>query len=287
MGRAADIFGEQHRKPRRQQAVGDRRERRRVGRHRHRRLGIAERRQLDFGGERLLLQPGVVTHVDRALRLGHHRPVSAGEGIRHALDAAGLVIPFDVMADLLALDVGGVDPVDEGAAPALVHRAGGADDEDRGAIHIGVVDAHGRMQQSDHVVHDGDHRAAGRLGVAMGDLHGDLLMLAQQHRRAVAAVIDERVVQAAKARPGIERDIGKPELLDQVDDHIGLPAPLRIGLRRRMAGADGGLVHWQSPGVRRADTAVCYHAGQGASNAPRIWRSPDGATASSPSSNPG
>jgi hypothetical protein len=82
----------------------------------------------------------------------------------------------------------------------------------------------------------------------MGDLHRDLLVLAQQHRRAVAAVIDERIVQPAIARARIERDIGKAELLDQVDDHVGLPAPLRVGFRRRAAGSGGGLVHGQSPG---------------------------------------
>jgi hypothetical protein len=133
------------------------------------------------------------------------------------------------VADLLALHVGGVDPVDEGAALALVHRAGRADDEDRRAVDIRVIDAHGGVQHADHVMHDGDHRLARDLGVAMRDLHRDLLVLAQQHRRLVAAVIDQRVVQPAIARARIERDIGESELLDEIDDDVGLPALGGVG----------------------------------------------------------
>ena len=221
--RAAGVLGEQHREARGEQLVGDLGERGAVGGHRHRHGGVAPVGQGDVGGERLLLQPGVVAHVDRALRLRHHRAVGAGERIRHALDAARLVVPFRVVADLLALHVGGVDPVDERPPPALVHRPGGADDEDRRAVDVGVVDAHGGVQHADDVVHDGDHRLAGRLGVAVRDLHRDLLVLAQQHRRLVAAVVDQRVVQPAVARAGVERDVGEAELLDQVDDDVGLP----------------------------------------------------------------
>ena len=84
------------------------------------------------------------------------------------------------MAQLLAIDVGGVNPIDERPPPAFVHRAGGADDEDRAAIDIGVIDAHGGMQHADDVVDDRHHRPAGRLGVTVGDLHGDLLVLANR-----------------------------------------------------------------------------------------------------------
>ncbi len=75
-------------------------------------------------------------------------------------------------------------------------------------------------------MHDGDHRLALDAGVAMGDLHGDLFMLTQNHRRIVLAVIDQRVVQAAIARSGIKRDVLDVVALDHVDDDVGLPTLL-------------------------------------------------------------
>src|SRR5262249_50409619 len=67
-------------------------------------------------------------------------------------------------------------------------------------------------------------RFAARLCVAVGDLHGDLFVIAQHHRRLVAAVVHERVVQAAETRARIERDVGKAIALDAVDDDVGLPS---------------------------------------------------------------
>ena len=242
---ARHVFGHQHRIFCRQQTVGDRFQRLYVGGHRHRHLVVGCLRQRHVFGQRLLLQPGVVAHVDRALRLGHHRRVGARKRIRHALDAGRLVIPFHVMAQLLAVDVGGVDPIDERPAAAFVHRPGGADDEHRAAVDIGVIDAHGGVQHADHVVHDRHHRLAGRLGVAVGDLHRDLLVLAEQDRRLVAAVIDQRVVQAAIARARIERDIGKVVMLDQIDDDVGLPRLLGVADGR--VGFFGDVVHRSGP----------------------------------------
>ncbi len=119
-------------------------------------------------------------------------------------------------------------PVDVRPALGFVHRAGGADDEDRRAVDIGVVDGHAGMQQPHEVVQDHGHRLAGRLGVAVGDLHRDLLVLAQHHRRLIAAVIDQRIVQAAEARAGIERDMREAVALDQVDDDVRLPAAVVV-----------------------------------------------------------
>ena len=174
-------------------------------------------RQLRF------LHRRVVDHVDRPLRFAHHDRVGAREGIGHAVNAAGLVIPFGKLAHRVALGEGGVNPVDERTAVFLVHRPGGADEKYRAAVDVGVVDAHGRVQEADDVVHDGDHRFAARLGVAVSDLHGDLFVITQQHRRLVLAVVDQRVVQSAIARARIERDVWEAVLLDQIDDDVGLP----------------------------------------------------------------
>ena len=220
------IFRQQHGMLGREQLVGDRGDRARVGRHESGRSGGADGRERDIAGERLLLQRRVVAHVDRALRLRGHDRIGARERFRHALDRGRLVVPLHVVADGVALHQRGMRPVDVRAALGFVHRAGGADDEDRHAVEIGVVDRHAGMQQPDQVVQDHRHRLAGRLGVAVRDLHGDLLVLAQHHRRLVAAVVDQRIVQAAKARAGIERDVGEAVALDQVDDDVGLPAAI-------------------------------------------------------------
>jgi hypothetical protein len=73
---------------------------------------------------------------------------------------------------------------------------------------------------------DGDHRQALRPRIAMRDLHGNFFVVAEQHRRVVFAVIDQRIVQAAETRSGVERDVRKVVMLDQIDDDVGLPAAI-------------------------------------------------------------
>ena len=213
-GAPAGVFRQQHRMLGLEQLVGDRLDGARIGRHRRRRGDGMERRQRHVVGLRRLLQRRVVAHVDRALRLGHHHRIGAREALRHAVDRGRLVVPFDVVAHRVALHQRGVGPVDVRAALGFVHRAGGADDEDRHAVEIGVVDRHAGVQQADEIVQDHRHRLAGRLGVAVRDLHRDLFVVAQHHRRLVVAVVDQRVVQAAEARAGIERDVGEFVALD-------------------------------------------------------------------------
>ena len=188
---ARDIFGQQNRIFRDQQALRYLVERHGIRGHRHRNFAVRRLRQRYVALERLLLKPGVVAHIDWPLRLGHHRRIGARKRIRYAFDARRLIIPFHVMAKLFAVDIRRVDPIDEWPTPAFVHRAGRADNEDRAAIEIGVVNSHRRMQHADDVVHNRHHRLAGRLGVAVRDLHRDLLVLTEQKRRIIAAVIDQ------------------------------------------------------------------------------------------------
>ncbi len=213
----------------REQLVGDDRQRAWIGRHRRRSCRRAGGRKRHLARERLLLQGGVVAHVDRTLRFGGHDRIGAREAFRHALDRSRLVIPLDVITDRVALDQRRMRPIDVRAALAFVHGTGRADDEDRHAIDIGVVDRHAGVQKPDQVVQDHGHRGAARLGVAVGDLHRDLFVLAQHHGRLVAAVIDQRIVQAAEACARIERDEGKAVALDQVDNDVGLPAAIVLG----------------------------------------------------------
>jgi len=95
------------------------------------------------------------------------------------------------------------------------------------------------VQQADKIVQDHHHRLAARFGIAMRDLHRDFLVVADHHRRLVVAVVDQRVVQAAKARAGIESDVREVVTLDHVDDDVGLPA----GVVRSL------LVHLNPDGV--------------------------------------
>ncbi len=82
------------------------------------------------------------------------------------------------------------------------------------------------MQQPDQIVDDGGQGLAGRLGVAMGDLDGDVLVGAQQHLRVVLAIIDHGIVQAPEAGTGIERHIGEVEVPHEIDDDVGIPPDL-------------------------------------------------------------
>jgi len=82
------------------------------------------------------------------------------------------------------------------------------------------------MQQSDEIVHDGDHRLAGGARVTVGDLHGDLFVLAKQHRWIVLAVVHQRIMQPSIAGARIERDVFEPVAFDHVDDDVRLPSPI-------------------------------------------------------------
>ena len=75
-------------------------------------------------------------------------------------------------------------------------------------------------------MHDGDHRFSGYARVAMGDLYGDLFMLAEQHRRIVLAVVDQRIVQPAITGTWVKRNVFKPVAFDHVDDDVRLPSSI-------------------------------------------------------------
>ena len=223
---AADKLGQQYRFLGRDQHLRRLIQGRRVRGHRRRHAGRVLGRQRHLVIQRRLLEPGVVTHIDRSLGLGHHHRISAGEGLRHAVDHRGLVVPLGVVADLRPLDAGGMDPVDLGAPLGLVHRTGGADDEDRGAVDIGVIDRHVGVDQADQIVDDGHHRLARRLGIAMRHLDRGLLVLAQHHMGIVLAVIDQRIVEPPVTGAGVERRIGHVVAVQHVDDDVGPPAAL-------------------------------------------------------------
>ncbi len=210
--------------------------------------GVHDRRHVpvDVAGrqrllEHRLLHVGIEIDVDRALRRGVGEPRAAQQRFTRGGRGGGLVVPLGVGAHDRALVGGGVDPVDPRPALCRVDRAGGAEDDDRHAVAPGVEDRHGGVEQPDIGMYRGAHRLAGDLGIAVGDRDRRLFVQAQQHlRRGVADVIDQAVVQAAIARPGIERDIGNVEIAQHLGHDIAAEAG-RIGAGRDRT-LDGGGV---------------------------------------------
>ena len=82
------------------------------------------------------------------------------------------------------------------------------------------------MQQTHKVMDDGDHGLARHACVAMSDLYGDLLVLAEEHLRIVLAIIDQRIVQSAIAGPRVQGDVFEPVAFDHVYDNVRLPSPI-------------------------------------------------------------
>ena len=171
-------------------------------------------------------------------------------GRKGALEDADKIIEALEGADMVFVTAGLGGGTGTGAAPIIASLA-----SEIGALTVAVItkpfafEGRRRMQQADQVVHDRDHRLAGGARVAMGNLHRDLLVVAQQHRRLVLAIVDEAVVQAAIAGAGVERDIGKIVQLDHVDDDVRLPPLVRFLNAFVAALAAARVVHASSPGL--------------------------------------
>jgi len=114
-----------------------------------------------------------------------------------------------------------VGPFGRATPFGCVERVSG-EDHHRHAIGPGIEDRHRRMLDSDTAV---DHRAHGLacgLGVAVCHRHRRLLVHAGEELGfAVAAVVDQRFVQAPEARARIRRDVLEVERLDDVDHEVG------------------------------------------------------------------
>ena len=77
------------------------------------------------------------------------------------------------------------------------------------------------MLEPDDVVHDGRHRPPLRLGVAVGERDGDLLVGGEdQLGPALAAVVHERVVEPAEGRAGVEGDVLDADRAQEIDDQV-------------------------------------------------------------------
>ena len=217
---AARVRGDDERPLRGAQAGREIAQRRGVRADPRRRLQPVDVRERGVVTDLLLLQAGVERDVHGALRGRRGDAVPAEDRLGDRADRRRLVVPFRVVADDVPLDVRRMDPVDV-RPPAIVgHRAGSAEDDHRRAIDRGVVDPHRPLQQADDVVQDHGHRPTGRLRVAVRDSDGELLVVARDQLGVVAAVVDERVMEASKRRAGIERDVRESAGLDRVHHHV-------------------------------------------------------------------
>jgi len=126
---------------------------------------------------------------------------------------------------------------------------GAADDDDRHAVAPGIVDRHRSVLQADGAVAQGQERLAGGLEVAVR--HRDrrfLVHAGQEFGFLVAAVIDQRLVQAAEARRRVRRQIFEIERLDDIDHEVRAVRHMRARqlLRHRGLGC-GHSRGWAQP----------------------------------------
>ena len=191
-GIAPKRIGDDDRRLRVDQHLGRFAQRFRICLHRRRRRITVHIRYIERALESIFLNIGIVIDVHRRGRIRRRNPVAADKGIRYIRQRIRLIVPFSVIAHLIALDERGVDPVDARAAPLGVHRPRAAEHHHRHAVDIGVEDRHAGVLQSDHVVANSDHRFVLGLGVAVGHCNGDFFMMAEDHfGLIIAAVVDD------------------------------------------------------------------------------------------------
>ncbi len=113
-----------------------------------------------------------------------------------------------------------MNPVDTWTTLRLVHRTGRADDQHRHSVYVCVVDRHIGVQQPNEVVQDCHHRLTRRPGIAVRNLYSRFLVLTEQHRRSVATVVHDGVVETAIAGPGVDCRVRKIVRVQQIDDDV-------------------------------------------------------------------
>ena len=206
-------------------------------------LRIGDRRQLGDPEllpflDRVFLKRAVGDDHHRQSRRRHRDLVGADGRLGEVLQRCGIIVPLRVVADDDGGILRGVIPFDAGTP--LLHRHDIADHAiDRHAVAPGVVERHGGVVQADGAVREDAERLLLDLVVAVAHRHRDFLVRAgEEFGIDVAAVIDQRLVQAAEARRGVRRHVLEAEALQAVDHEIAAAPPDGQRLER---GRDGGL----------------------------------------------
>ena len=241
-GGAGGAIGHDHRGLRRDQQL------RRLGdctRVALRRRGAREPRhskaRADLGGDRIFLKTAVEDEHHRHHRRRHRDLVGAHRRLREMRQRNRQIVPLDEVADHRRRVLHAVRPFNAGPPQRRVQVVAGHD-VDRDAVAVGVVDRHRRVLDADRAVAQHRHRLAFGLEVAVRHRHRGLFVAAgDELRRRVAAVVDDRLVDAAEARSRVGRDIFEVERLDDVDHEVAawsvggqhVDVGRRIGLARR------------------------------------------------------
>ncbi len=220
-GRAREPVGDDHRvlrvheQPRRL-GHGARVALRRRG---QRQLRHAEARR-HLGRNRIFLEPAVDDDHHRHHRRRHRDLVGADGRLGEVRQGVRVVVPLGEVAHHRRRVLHAVRPLHAGAPHRRVERVAG-EDVDRHAVAVGVVDRHRRVLQADRAVGEDRHRLPFHLEVAVGHGHRRLFMAAgDELRHRVAAVVDDRLVNAAEARAGIRRDVLEVQRLEDVDHEV-------------------------------------------------------------------
>ena len=149
-----------------------------------------------------------------------------------SFDGGRLCIPFRERAHQGSLVSRRVQPVDPRPAFGRIDRPGGAKHQDRNAVAPGIEDGHGAVHQTHIAVQDRSQGLSRHLGIAMGHGHSVLFMKHQQHLGIIVPqMIDQAVMQAAKAGAWVEKHIGNAQRPQHVRD--GIAAPIGFVRRRR------------------------------------------------------
>ena len=185
---------------------------------------------------RFFLQRRVDDEHHGAARLGHRHAVGAHGRFREVLQRRRRVVPLQHVAHHRGRVRHRVRPPVEQRPPVLAARDVRAQEIRGRAPRERAEDAHRRVLQARRRERDDRHRLARHREVAVRDVDGRLLVRAREPLgRRVAAVIDERLVQAAEARRGIRDDVLELERLQHVDHEIGARVldGQRVSRRRR------------------------------------------------------
>ena len=208
--------------------------------------------------DRFFLEVDVQRDQHRVLRRGHHHLVGAHGGLGEVLQRSGLVVPFNEVAHQRGRILHAVGPLDAGPALGRVHAVA-REHQDGRAIDPGVVDGHRRVLQADAGMAKHRHGLARRFSVAVRHRdRGFLVHAGEEFGLFVAAVVDDRLVQAAEAGSRVGGDVVDADRLDHVNHevrtrpgdervapHVGLAFGLRgLGFRSlgdlRRGGHRGG-----------------------------------------------
>jgi hypothetical protein len=178
-------------------------------------------------GQGVLLDRGVQAYIDGSLGLRHSYSVSPEHSVNGAGDAIGLVIPFDIVPHRIALDQGGMYPVDPRTATLHSHGASTPQDEDGSLGQPRIIDGIGCIEQTYNIVHNGGHGPPGRQPVASSQRDGNVLVVAEDHLGVgVASIVDQGIMKATEGCTRVQRyilDVQSPEqIYDDVRAILGL-----------------------------------------------------------------